>query len=128
MIDSWTHHRLIRWGRWASGSLRGPPEPRCGSAEARWLPVAGSLYLSAVEALEQSLRHLPPSLEDDNLAVELVVMRLPVRFRLAVRLDYVWHKRLTLRQKTQALGCYEGEFMGLVEAAAGRIRLGLSGQ
>jgi hypothetical protein len=83
--------------------------------------VAGEVYLSATEAIERSLRYMPARPDWPQLEVELIVMRLPDRHRLAIRLDYVAHKRLTLVQKATLTGVHQDLFLGLVGEAAGMV-------
>jgi hypothetical protein len=123
MIDPTLHHRLICWGRWCSRRLELPAGYRCGSAEHLHVPWAGLIYQTATEALERSLRHMPPP-EQPMIEVEIAVMRLrPVKLRTVLRLDYTAGKRLSLQQKAVLAGCYPQAFLGLVEQAAGRLGL-----
>ena len=122
LVDGETHALLVSWGQWARGKLRPIGAVSCRSLESNYLPPAGNVY----EGIEGVLKTSKPILSDEPvMKVEILVMRMPERHRMALRLDYVVYNRMPLSQKCRQLGVGRDDYFELVARAANRVRQAL---
>lgn len=107
---------LIRWGRSCNGNYI-PLHfwVGCTSLESEYLPPAGEVYAGIEALLQASISR--PRTKDMGL-IDVAVMRLPERLRMAVALEFVVHKRMSLRRKLNALKVNQEGYVTLVTAGA----------
>jgi DNA-directed RNA polymerase specialized sigma24 family protein len=116
-IEREMHQLLVAWAQWARGnSVGGPQRPQAGSIESNYLPEAGDVH----EGLQAP--RMPVLPDAPMIQVEIAVMRLPARPRLALRLHYVVHKRLPVAQKLRMLGTSWEAYKALIERGAGMLK------
>src|SRR5574341_2417955 len=114
-IDRDLHERLVLWARWCAGRHLPRLEVRCESAESAYLPPLEGVYSSTEEALKAAL---PPINGEHAFAIERIVLKLPDKPRLALRLHYVWYRKLAHSQKCRMLGVSNDGYNELVRSAA----------
>ena len=122
MIEPELHARLVSWAQWCRGSGLPRLDVHCTSAESNWLPPAINIYQTASEALQAVKPAKPVS---EAIQVEIAVLRLPDKPRLAVRLHYVVHKRMPMQQKFRRLGVGEEGYWSLLDDACTLLRMRL---
>lgn len=121
MIDAQTHRSLVQWACWARGPY-GLFDVRAESAESRYIAPAGEVWMTAEEALKQSISRSERFSDQQAIMVEQIVCKLPENPRDGLRLHYVIAKRLPLDSKCRRLGVSRDGYFELVEIAAGMVR------
>jgi hypothetical protein len=107
-----------------------PPtlEVKCGSLESDYLPPAGAVYAGTEEALKSSLGKYrdaedPRTVSDpEALQTEIIILRLPNKNRLALRLHFVVFKAMKMEQKYRLLGVGADGYPELVRYSALMVR------
>lgn len=115
---------LENWAGWCmSGYFPSEFAVGCDSAESIASGRLGNIHLTATELLQQSIRDGSgsPYNEPQAVAVELAVLRLPDKQRLAVRLHFVAWRRIPMNRKFRLLGVGELGYFDLVEAGVRQI-------
>lgn len=118
------HTLLTRWARWCRG--RHAPSShwvKAGSLESSYLPPAGDVFESTEDAIKKSLGSSQERLSDhEAMGVEITVLRLPERNRMALRLHYVAFKAIPVAQKQRMLGVSYDDYFDLVRRSALMVR------
>ncbi len=128
-IPSELHDRLIRWAIWNRGYfLPTGFWVKASSLETDYLPPAQNVYKSTEEVLRDSIgKHRntddPRTVSDpEALQTEIIVLRLPDKNRMALRLHYVAYRQMPVRQRCRVLGVgFEG-YKELVRLSALMVR------
>ena len=123
------HALLVRWAIWNRGYyIPSGFWVRAGSIESDYLPPAQNVYESTEDALRKSIgKHRdtddPRTVSDpEALQTEIVILRLPDKNRMALRLHYVAYRQMPIRQRCRQLGVgFEG-YKELVRRSALMVR------
>lgn len=123
------HERLLRWAIWNRGHYIPPTlAVQCGSLESDYLPPAGAVYEGTEEAIKSSLgkykdKDDPRTVSDpEALQTEIIILRLPSKNKLALRLHYVAHRQVPVRQRCRMLGVGFEAYTELVRYSALMVR------